>query len=50
MRYQLLTKTDPKVSKELLEAAGDDTLVKWKWMQDMQRHFEPQSPETTTPS
>jgi pyruvate-ferredoxin/flavodoxin oxidoreductase len=48
MRYQLLTKTDPKASRELLKAASDDIQRSWKWLQDMKQHFEPIAPETTT--
>lgn len=48
MRYQLLTKTDPKASRELLKAAGEDIHRSWKWLQDMKQHFEPIAPETTT--
>ncbi len=48
MRYQLLTKTNPAASRELLKAASDDIQQNWKWLQDMRNHFEPAATESTT--
>lgn len=48
MRYQLLTKTNPAASRELLKAASDDIQRNWKWLQDMRNHYEPASTASTT--
>lgn len=46
MRYQLLTKTDPKASKSLLAEAGEEIGRRWKWLQDLHQHYEIVTPQS----
>jgi len=46
MRYQMLTKTDPKSSHALLAQAKKDIDRNWEWLMDVQKHFEPRQTET----
>jgi pyruvate-ferredoxin/flavodoxin oxidoreductase len=45
MRYQILTKTDPKRSHALLAQAKTDIDRHWEWLKDVQKHYEPRQPE-----
>jgi len=46
MRYLMLTKSNPKVAKELLKQAQDGVLEQWKVYEQMQTVYEPKKDET----
>jgi len=47
MRYLMLTKSNPKVAKELLKQAQDGVLEQWKVYEQMQTVYEPAKEEPT---
>ncbi len=49
MRYQLLSKTDPAASQQLLAEAGQEILSRWQWLADQRQHYEPKTEGVPSP-